>query len=101
MINSDGLRVVDVTNPEDPLLIQDSLIEFSDAHRISVSRTYAYVAAGKQGLAILDVEKAERPELVEPGGAGRGFERCVDRYGHELDQRQCDPVDVGDGESLR
>ncbi len=34
-----------------------------DAQRIYVARTYAYVAAGKDGLAIVDVERPESPFL--------------------------------------
>ncbi len=34
-----------------------------DARNIYVARTYAYIAAGKQGLAIVDVERPEHPKL--------------------------------------
>ncbi|HUS11914.1 MAG TPA: hypothetical protein VMZ30_15720, partial [Pyrinomonadaceae bacterium] len=35
----------------------------SDAHDVYVARTYAYVANGKEGIAIIDVEQPERPRL--------------------------------------
>ena len=35
------------------------------AHKLFVARTYAYVAAGKDGLAIIDIERAEKPKLYE------------------------------------
>ena len=35
----------------------------ADARRVYVARTYAYVAAGREGLAIVDVEKPEAPKL--------------------------------------
>ena len=35
-----------------------------------MARTYAYVAAGKQGLAIVDVEKPEHPRLQQVFNAG-------------------------------
>ena len=34
-----------------------------DARNVYVARTYAYVSAGKQGLAIIDVEKPDAPKL--------------------------------------
>jgi hypothetical protein len=69
VVDDDGLRVVDVTDPAEPRVI-DTLIPLEDAHRVYVARTYAYVAAGPQGIAIVDVEKAEQPRLVEIFDAG-------------------------------
>jgi len=62
-----GLRVVDVTVPEKPRLIhrEAPAVALAGAQRIYVARTYAYVAAGKQGLAIIDVERAESPRLAQ------------------------------------
>ena len=34
-----------------------------DAQRVYVARTYAYVAAGRQGIAIIDIERPEQPRL--------------------------------------
>jgi len=62
--DSSGLRVIDVTAPESPLLL-DANVPMADAQRVYVARTYAYVAAGQQGLAIVDVWKAEQPKLVQ------------------------------------
>jgi hypothetical protein len=59
-----GLRVIDVTDPAAPVL-DEALVPIGDAHRIYVARTYAYVAAGQQGLAIIDVWKPREPKLVE------------------------------------
>src|SRR5262249_53699937 len=39
--------------------------ELADARNITVSRTYAYVAAGKQGIVIADVERPEQPTFVQ------------------------------------
>jgi hypothetical protein len=63
--DAEGLRVIDVTNPAAPSLIEESLVPMTDAHRIYVARTYAYVAAGEQGLAIVDVWQPPSPKLVE------------------------------------
>jgi hypothetical protein len=38
-------------------------VPLADARRIYVARTYAYVAAGSEGLAIIDVERPEAPKL--------------------------------------
>ena len=38
-------------------------LPLADPHRIFVSRTYAYIADGRDGLAIVDVEKPEQPRL--------------------------------------
>ena len=41
-----------------------------DANRIYVARTYAYVAAGTEGLVIVDIEKPEHPKLNQKFTAG-------------------------------
>jgi hypothetical protein len=65
VVDAAGLQVIDVTHPEQPRKVPNSLVKLDDARRVYVARTYAYVAAGKQGLAIVDVEHAEIPRLVE------------------------------------
>src|ERR1019366_4279160 len=45
-------------------------IAISDARDIYVARTYAYVAAGKQGLAMVNVERPERPGAPKFFNAG-------------------------------
>ncbi len=65
-----GMQVIDVTHAEKPELLP-AVIPLQDAQRVYVARTYAYVAAGKQGLAIIDVEKADAPkvyQLFDDGG---------------------------------
>jgi hypothetical protein len=44
-------------------VIEGSLLPFAEAHQLYLARTYAYVAAGKEGLAIVDIEKPEKPKL--------------------------------------
>lgn len=58
-----GLRVVDVTDPASPRLLPAS-VALADARRVYVARTYAYVAAGREGLAIINVTRPERPTLL-------------------------------------
>jgi hypothetical protein len=63
VVDSEGLKVVDVTAPEQARLVAGALVPLSDAHDVYVARTYAYVANGKDGIAIVDVEQPERPRL--------------------------------------
>jgi hypothetical protein len=60
-----GLHVVDVTNPRAPRRVPGADVALADAHRIYVARTFAYVADGKDGLAIVDVEKPGQPKLYQ------------------------------------
>jgi len=60
--DKNGLRVIDVTLPNKPQLL-DTRVALDDARKIYLARTYAYVAAGKQGLAIVDIEKPVSPRL--------------------------------------
>lgn len=62
---ADGLRVIDVTHPDQPRIVDTARIPLQDAQRVYVARTYAYVAAGSQGLAIIDVERPEQPRLYQ------------------------------------
>jgi hypothetical protein len=59
----DGLKVLDVTDLAQPKLIPNGDVPLEDARSVYVARTYAYVSAGKQGLAIIDVEKPDAPKL--------------------------------------
>ena len=63
--DADGLKVIDVTDPESPAIVPGAIVPMQNAQRIYVARTYAYVAAGEQGLAIVDIWKAAQPKLVE------------------------------------
>ncbi len=57
--DADGLKAIDVTDPKSPRVVQNNTIRLGDARRVFVARTYAYVAAGKDGLVIVDAEKPE------------------------------------------
>jgi hypothetical protein len=59
-----GLEVVDITDAARPALVKDAIVPLEDARRVFISRTYAYVAAGNAGLAIIDVERPEHPRLA-------------------------------------
>lgn len=62
--DASGLRVVDVTDPKNPRL-SSGRIALDSAHGLHVARTYAYVAAGKEGLVIVDVTRPESPQLFK------------------------------------
>ena len=72
VVDRDGLKVLDVTSLANPRIVPGARIPLADARNLYVARTYAYVAAGKQGLVIVDVEKPERPatdQVFNAGGA--------------------------------
>ena len=66
----DGLKVVDVTNLAEPMLVDGANVAIADAQRVYVARTYAYVAAGSKGLAIINLRKPTEPTLVQMYNAG-------------------------------
>ena len=63
LVDRDGLKVLDVNDLAQPKPIAGASIRLEDARNIYIARTYAYVSAGKQGLAIIDVEKPDAPKL--------------------------------------
>jgi hypothetical protein len=63
VVDRDGMKVLDVTDLARPQPVPNALVPFEDARNIYVARTYAYVSAGKQGLAIVDVERPIAPKL--------------------------------------
>ncbi|MGH7896461.1 MAG: hypothetical protein ACREQQ_00795, partial [Candidatus Binatia bacterium] len=58
-----GMKVLDITDLAKPKLVETAVVTLADAHDIYVARTYAYVAGGRQGLVIIDVEKPEQPKI--------------------------------------
>lgn len=63
VVDETGLRVIDVTLPERAKVVPGAFVPLADAHRVYLARTYAYVAAGKEGLAIIDIENPEKPKV--------------------------------------
>ena len=57
-----GLETIDVTNISAPKST-GSVVEMSDARRVYVARTYAYVAAGSEGLKIVDATAPDAMKL--------------------------------------
>jgi hypothetical protein len=62
--SASGLDVVDITHPEQPVLVREAHLPMKDARKVYVARTYAYVAAGSEGLAIVDVERPRVPHVL-------------------------------------
>jgi len=58
-----GLELVDVTSPRRPLHVESARVPLADARKVYVARTYAYVAAGAEGLVIVDVERPRQPRI--------------------------------------
>jgi hypothetical protein len=74
VVDDDGLKVIDITrlndNPDEVRLVDNALVPLKEARDVYVARTYAYVAAGKDGVAIIDVERPEQPRLDQMFNAG-------------------------------
>lgn len=55
----EGLKAIDVTKPAAPKVVANNTVAIEQANRVFVARTYAYVAAGKEGIVIVDIENPE------------------------------------------
>jgi hypothetical protein len=62
---ANGLQTIDVTNPRAPVIVPGAFVPLRDARRVYVARTFAYVADGADGLAIIDVERPRLPHLYD------------------------------------
>ncbi|HEV8430002.1 MAG TPA: hypothetical protein VGQ41_19025 [Pyrinomonadaceae bacterium] len=63
LVDDEGLKVIDVTTPEQARVVEGAFVPLAHAHDVYVARTYAYVANEQEGIAIIDVEQPERPRL--------------------------------------
>jgi hypothetical protein len=68
--DSEGLKVVDITTPAKPVVVNGATVPLKQANGIYLSRTYAYIGGGADGLVIVDIEKPERPKLDQSFTAG-------------------------------
>ena len=66
----DGLKVLDVTDLGHPRVVLGAEVRLDGARNVAVSRTYAYVSAGKSGLALVNIEQPEHPRLDQLFSAG-------------------------------
>jgi hypothetical protein len=70
VVDRAGMKVLDITNLAQPVLVPSALVPLVDARNIYVARTYAYISAGRLGIAIVNVEAPERPQLDQMFDAG-------------------------------
>jgi len=61
VVDSGGLKIINVTDPKNPQAVDSAAMAVADARNIYVARTYAYISAGAEGLIIADIENPERP----------------------------------------
>ncbi|MEA3013775.1 MAG: hypothetical protein QOD42_2320 [Sphingomonadales bacterium] len=59
--DAEGLKLFDVTDLEAPRAVPSATVRLGDARRVYLARTYAYVAAGRDGLIILNITRPEQP----------------------------------------
>ncbi len=59
--DQEGVKILDVTDLAHPVPVCH--LPLAEAKKIYVARTYAYVAAGTEGLVIVNVENPERPVI--------------------------------------
>jgi hypothetical protein len=59
--DAEGLKLFDVTHLERPVAVPEATVRLENAQRIYLARTYAYVAAKHQGLAIVDITRPVAP----------------------------------------
>lgn len=62
---ADGVHVVDLTNPEDPKVVDSAFVAIPEARNLYLSRSYAFVAAGSRGMAILDITVPTAPKAPD------------------------------------
>src|SRR5216683_3219403 len=67
-----GLKTLDVTDLAHPKMTDKGRVSLGDARNVYVARTYAYVADGRFGVSVVDVENPERPHYEQMfGGNGQ------------------------------
>ncbi len=70
VVDRDGLKVFDVTSLAEPRAVRGAVVPFKDARNVYLARTYAYVAAGHDGLGIVNIGTPEKPRLDQMFNAG-------------------------------
>jgi hypothetical protein len=66
--DSEGIKVLDITDLAHPHPV--SMLPMRDARNIYLARTYAYVAAGEEGLVIVDIERPTELRVDQVFNAG-------------------------------
>ncbi len=71
VVDDDGLKTIDISSPGQ-VRYDGIYIPLTDARDVYVARTYAYVAEGKKGIAIINVTQPNNPcidQIFNAGGA--------------------------------
>ena len=66
VVDADGMKVVDIRELQQKgtvRLVEGAVVPLNHAKDIYLARTYAYIANGEEGLAIVDIERPESPKL--------------------------------------
>ncbi|XOV78037.1 MAG: hypothetical protein ACFHVJ_13925 [Aestuariibacter sp.] len=63
--DDDGLKTIDITKPAKAFEVQGSTVPIAQANHLFVARTFAYVAAGNEGLKIIDITQPKTPKLYQ------------------------------------
>src|SRR5690606_20614025 len=58
-----GLQTVEIRDPAAPRIVDGALVPLRNAQKRHLARTYAYVANGPDGVAIVDITRPEQPAL--------------------------------------
>jgi hypothetical protein len=61
--DADGVKLFDVTQLRNPVAVPSGTVPLADARRIYLARTYAYVAARRDGLVIVDITRPMAPRI--------------------------------------
>ncbi|RZV35508.1 MAG: hypothetical protein EX262_02025 [Sphingomonadaceae bacterium] len=61
--DADGVKLFDVTDLRNPVAKPDATVPLADARKLYIARTYAYVAAKRDGLVILNVTNPLKPRV--------------------------------------
>ncbi|HEY6814556.1 MAG TPA: hypothetical protein VI168_03355, partial [Croceibacterium sp.] len=61
--DAEGVKLFDVTDLRNPVAVPSGTVPLADARRLYVARTYAYVAAKRDGLVILNVTNPSAPRI--------------------------------------
>ena len=70
LTDRDGFKVLDITEPTSPKLLPNATVPLKSARRLYTALTYAYVANGPEGIAIIDIERPPAPRLRQMFNAG-------------------------------
>ena len=94
LVDREGMKVFDITHMDKPVRVPNAFVPLEDARNIYTARTYAYVAGGRQGLVIVDIERPEHPKLDQ---IFRGERTALDPGGHPDDTHKTESHTNGNG----